>query len=250
MAGRKEEIKDTVFIGGIPRDLTFDQFEDELAVWGHVVKKYLRDQGGWGTVTFDSNSNRNRFLKDKSKHKIGNKCVDVQAFFLDPDRPRQAESSGPSHLVIGQGKVKMASDSALRKKNEAIYSAAGDSRGSIFILKNIWIIFQKKFFCLFMKKIYGGHMGKYGGHMEIALELHFWTIGKYGGHMADIWENRADIWELYLNCTFGHLGKYGGNMGIALSDIWEKLANLFMTSEIWENIVDIFELHFRTYRKI
>jgi hypothetical protein len=33
-------------------------------------------------------------------------------------------------------------------------------------------------YCPFMKKRYGGHMGKYGGHMRISLELNFRTYGK------------------------------------------------------------------------
>jgi hypothetical protein len=53
-------------------------------------------------------------------------------------------------------------------------------------------------YCPFMKKIYGGHMGKYGGHMGISLELNFGHMGKYGGHMGKYG---------------GHMGKYGGHMG-------------------------------------
>ena len=72
------ELKDTIFVGGIPYDMTFEEFEEEVSTWGHVTKKYLKYHGGWGTVTFDSNSNRNRFLKDESRHRVGSKKVDVK----------------------------------------------------------------------------------------------------------------------------------------------------------------------------
>jgi hypothetical protein len=45
-------------------------------------------------------------------------------------------------------------------------------------------------YCPFMKKSYGGHMGKYGGHM-----------GKYGGHMG---KNGEPIYDL------GHMGWWTG----------------------------------------
>ena len=81
-----EEVKDTVFVGGIPYDMTLEEFEEEVAIWGPVTKKYLKFHGGWGTVTFESNSSRNRFLKDKTKHKVGSKLVDVKPYIYNPEK--------------------------------------------------------------------------------------------------------------------------------------------------------------------
>ena len=110
-----EEIKDTIFVGGIPYDMTLEEFEEEISTWGHVTKKYLKYHGGWGTVTFDSNSNRNRFLKDKSRHKLWGKIVDIKPYIFNPDK---VKNSGTSHLVIGKGQVKMATESSLKAKAE------------------------------------------------------------------------------------------------------------------------------------
>ena len=29
-----EEVKDTIFVGGIPYDMTLEEFEEEVAIWG------------------------------------------------------------------------------------------------------------------------------------------------------------------------------------------------------------------------
>ena len=110
-----EEIKDTIFVGGIPYDMTLEDFEEEISTWGNVTKKYLKYHGGWGTVSFDSNSSRNRFLKDKSKHKLWNKLVDVKPYIYNPDK---VKNSGPGHLVIGKGQVKMTTETSLKAKAE------------------------------------------------------------------------------------------------------------------------------------
>ena len=64
---------------------------------------------------FDSNSSRNRFLKDKSKHKLWNKLVDVKPYIYNPDK---VKNSGPGHLVIGKGQVKMTTETSLKAKAE------------------------------------------------------------------------------------------------------------------------------------
>lgn len=110
-----EEVKDTIFVGGIPYDMTMEEFEEEVAAWGPVTKKYLKYHGGWGTVTFESNSSRNRFVKDKSKHKLGSKLVDIKPYIFNPDK---VKSSGVSHLVIGKGQVKMTSETSMKAKQE------------------------------------------------------------------------------------------------------------------------------------
>ena len=112
-----EEIKDTIFVGGIPYDMTLEEFEEEISTWGNVTKKYLKYHGGWGTVSFDSNSSRNRFLKDKSKHKLWNKLVDVKPYIYNPDK---VKNSGPGHLVIGKGQVKMTTETSLKAKAEEV----------------------------------------------------------------------------------------------------------------------------------
>ena len=81
-----EEVKDTIFVGGIPYDMTLEEFEEEVQIWGPVTKKYLKYHGGWGTVTFESNSSRNRFLKDKTRHKVGSKLVDVKPYIYNPEK--------------------------------------------------------------------------------------------------------------------------------------------------------------------
>ena len=72
------QLKDKIFVGGIPYNMTFEEFEKEVSTWGHVTEKYLKYHGGWGTVTFDSNSNCNRFLKKESRHRVGGKKVAVK----------------------------------------------------------------------------------------------------------------------------------------------------------------------------
>ena len=57
-----------------------------ISILGPVTKKYLKYHGGWGTVTFESNRSRNMFLKDKSKHKVGSKLVDVKPYIYNPDK--------------------------------------------------------------------------------------------------------------------------------------------------------------------
>ena len=37
-------------------------------------------------MTFESNRSRNMFLKDKSKHKVGSKLVDVKPYIYNPDK--------------------------------------------------------------------------------------------------------------------------------------------------------------------
>jgi 2-iminoacetate synthase ThiH len=59
--------------------------------------------------------------------------------------------------------------------------------------------------------------------------------------MADIWENRADIWQ-----PFNYLRKirrtYGNFMTFALSDIWENMADIWENmADIWEHTADIWE---------
>ena len=109
------ELKDTIFVGGIPYDMTFEEFEEEVSTWGHVTKKYLKYHGGWGTVTFDSNSNRNRFLKDTSRHRVGSKTVDIKPYIYNPEKAKQ---TGIGHLVIGKGQIKVTSESTLKKQEE------------------------------------------------------------------------------------------------------------------------------------
>jgi len=110
-----EEVKDTIFVGGIPYDMTLEEFEEEVQIWGPVTKKYLKFHGGWGTVTFESNRSRNMFLKDKSKHKVGSKLVDVKPYIYNPDK---VKSTGTSHLVIGKGQVKLTSETAIKAKDQ------------------------------------------------------------------------------------------------------------------------------------
>ena len=88
-----EEVKDTIFVGGIPYDMTLEEFEEEVAIWGPVTKKYLKYHGGWGTVTFESNSSRNRFLKDKTRHKVGSKLVDVKPYIYNPEKVNKVNVS-------------------------------------------------------------------------------------------------------------------------------------------------------------
>ena len=32
-----EEVKDTIFVGGIPYDMTLEEFEEEVAIWGKKI---------------------------------------------------------------------------------------------------------------------------------------------------------------------------------------------------------------------
>ena len=91
------ELKDTIFVGGIPYDMTFEEFEEEVSTWGHVTKKYLKYHGGWGTVTFDSHLNRNRFLKDTTRHRVGQKTVDIKPYIYNPEK---AKSTGTGTVFI------------------------------------------------------------------------------------------------------------------------------------------------------
>ncbi len=119
-----EEVRDTIFVGGIPYDMTFEEFEEEVAQWGPVTKKYLKFHGGWGTVTFESMSSRNRFLKDKSKHKLWNKLVDIKPYIFNPDK---VKNNGPGYLVIGKGQVKLTSESSLKARAAAEDGQASNS---------------------------------------------------------------------------------------------------------------------------
>ena len=110
-----EEVKDTIFVGGIPYDMTLEEFEEEVKDWGPVTKKYLKYHGGWGTVSFESNSSRNRFLKDKSRHKVGSKLVDIKPYIFNPEK---VKNSGIGHIIIGKGQIKMTTESSLKKQAE------------------------------------------------------------------------------------------------------------------------------------
>ena len=36
-----EEVKDTIFVGGIPYDMTLEEFEEEVQIWGKkIIIKY------------------------------------------------------------------------------------------------------------------------------------------------------------------------------------------------------------------
>jgi hypothetical protein len=51
-----------------------------------------------------------------------------------------------------------------------------------------------------------GHMGKYGGHMGISLELHFWTYGKIWRTYGKLWRTYGKKWRTYLLPRVGHIG--------------------------------------------
>ena len=38
-----EEVKDTIFVGGIPYDMTLEEFEEEVAIWGkeHTLQRII-----------------------------------------------------------------------------------------------------------------------------------------------------------------------------------------------------------------
>ena len=68
-------------------------------------------------MTFDSNSNRNRFLKDTSRHRVGSKTVDIKPYIFNPEKAKQ---TGTAHLVIGKGQIKVTSESTLKAKEEEV----------------------------------------------------------------------------------------------------------------------------------
>ena len=68
-----------IFIGGIPHDMTVEQFNEEVDKWPGIVRRHFRNPG-WAIATFRSAHDRDTFLKNENKHKLGNKVVDVKAY--------------------------------------------------------------------------------------------------------------------------------------------------------------------------
>ena len=78
-----------VFIGGIPYDMKTDQFNEEVDKWPGIVQRFYKGETtGWGRAHFRSTHDRDKFLKDKNKHVLGNKVVDVKPFKWE-DKPKQ-----------------------------------------------------------------------------------------------------------------------------------------------------------------
>jgi hypothetical protein len=57
---------DQVFIGGIDYNMQEDEFVEEVKSWGNIKTVYYRGPTtGWGTATFTSAEERNKFLARK-----------------------------------------------------------------------------------------------------------------------------------------------------------------------------------------
>jgi hypothetical protein len=74
-----------------------EEFERETAHWKGACDKYYGGvTKGWGSVSFDTITNRNLFLNDKRKHVLGKKIVDVKPY----GKPKEETKPG-SGLGLG-----------------------------------------------------------------------------------------------------------------------------------------------------
>ena len=81
-----------------------EEYEREILAWKGVCDKYYGGvTKGWGSVTFDTITNRNAFLNDKRKHVIGKKIVDVKPYGKPKEEPVKPGSG------LGLGSVGLSS---------------------------------------------------------------------------------------------------------------------------------------------
>ena len=83
-----------------------EEFEREVHQWKGVCDQYYGGvTKGWGSVSFDTITNRNLFLNDKRKHVLGKKIVDVKPY----GKPKEELKSGSG---LGLGSMNLSSTGA------------------------------------------------------------------------------------------------------------------------------------------
>ncbi|TRY74652.1 hypothetical protein TCAL_00575 [Tigriopus californicus] len=83
-----------LFVGGIPYDFDEEDVRKAIHGWGKVVHVSIPPSHGAAFITFATPEDQRRALKDKDKHKIGHKFVDVKPYVSKPGRGSLAVTPG------------------------------------------------------------------------------------------------------------------------------------------------------------